>query len=936
MYDNILVVTYTPDKPGRGGTKTGFHSFSEPPWLDTRETYNFNVLQNRWRKDTQSIPPTDATSGLVNGAIWSNATNDYNSTYTYSLHSYVTYATTDIANPAASPIVEILSHESVGGPTTLETSSRIWSHYYSGSGLLHSMPANATVPAEYLNIGARCLYTLGGAGEGRVRYRTGTLATDVTDYPIGVEAPGATLTTTIRTTTAVRHAAYTTPDADFVNAPDNNLDGYGGAGITIDGKLNGTYGPVTLSAGTAINITGIGTGIQVSVVRNSYIVSFASGADLISALSTTRCEGLLFTLNGQQCIIAQQGNSPIADMVASNEIALAEPYLGPDATNTSGWSITGSQALMSGGGVTIPSFWASVSPGFSYKSTGLGYTAKFLPCFVYGGGGSPAGLPMTWDGPDGPTWAYAFYDPTSGHVSNIGSTYQAGDLGGSGIIASATFSTDPGLFSAPDSDHNTRFSHTLLFRTIAGGGSVLFPVGSIQPKLTVPSGERHNPRWRGIPNAIQPTRTPATGGDAWGLEDCYPNTELLESGALIAPQFTNGPPSLIENNVSTVLYPKFWEFWDGRLWMVGTQDPRAVHFSCDRVQCQFGRPEESYPDTNRLPLSAADGFVRGLELCGNMLVITTDRYAYYIAGNNETNYRMMRLSTDMYGVGEYQMDEFAGETENTAAIIVFLGRDNRLYMTQPGSEPVWLSAPIQDKLDASIVTLADYMLCRVHTTNIGGRKRIIVRVPKATSQTYNLFVYDVDTQTWTSKIIETSNGSTLVPQSFATVYGGVTVPINEIYGYNGDIGSWLRTQNLNDSKFVMNAKLYLFPSAIDGKKTRKMLQFIRVYCNGVGATGLAAWVYVDESSQPCLINCQAQEDTAYSIIDPTGNPVDGMYTRELIGFVADAAVTSGYGPPLIGYRFAIEIDAPGDQYGTEIYAVQIGYSLAEEPEEVDP
>ena len=127
-------------------------------------------------------------------------------------------------------------------------------------------------------------------------------------------------------------------------------------------------------------------------------------------------------------------------------------------------------------------------------------------------------------------------------------------------------------------------------------------------------------------------------------------------------------------------------YWDGRLWVAGPQDPAALHYSCDRTQCPFGIPEESFPDTNVLRIPAADGCVRGLRLIGEQLLITTERWAYTIAGNNESNYRLVRISTRMGGVGEYQMDEFVSDVEGGGALIVFVGTDARVYAMPLGGQ----------------------------------------------------------------------------------------------------------------------------------------------------------------------------------------------------------------------------------------------------------
>ena len=43
MFRGVNILTLVPDRPGRGGTKFGYHSFQEQPINDTRQTLNVHV-----------------------------------------------------------------------------------------------------------------------------------------------------------------------------------------------------------------------------------------------------------------------------------------------------------------------------------------------------------------------------------------------------------------------------------------------------------------------------------------------------------------------------------------------------------------------------------------------------------------------------------------------------------------------------------------------------------------------------------------------------------------------------------------------------------------------------------------------------------------------------------------------------------------------------
>ena len=117
----------------------------------------------------------------------------------------------------------------------------------------------------------------------------------------------------------------------------------------------------------------------------------------------------------------------------------------------------------------------------------------------------------------GPTYAYAWYDPETGHMSNVSPLFQIPKP--TAVPAqysdftnlTPVFQIDPGVISYPDPTvDQIRFSHIVFFRTLSTGGSTLYPIGSLTPyvgKVTPGQASTRgswNPQllqgWYGLPN----------------------------------------------------------------------------------------------------------------------------------------------------------------------------------------------------------------------------------------------------------------------------------------------------------------------------------------------------------------------------------------------------------------------------------------------------
>lgn len=530
----------------------------------------------------------------------------------------------------------------------------------------------------------------------------------------------------------------------------------------------------------------------------------------------------------------------------------------------------------------------------------------------------------------GPSHAYAWYDPIAGHVSNVSPVLTITEKNQTNVRVLIPLNGAAAI-EFPSAVDRKRFTHILFFRTLLGGGSSLYPIGSLDPSNVPGPAYGISPYsanlWRGI------SSTPPAGAPPiiyW--EDNYPDAELLVSGALRAPLFTNSKPLVTIKGSTTPVFPAHWAAWDGRLWLSPTQDPGAIYYSGDRAQVPFGVPEESFPADNILRIPAVDNKITGIRLVGSVMVVTTDRWAYYVAGNVSTNYRLLRLSTSMYGVSEQQMAEFVGETEQDASAMVYFGRDQRIYVMTPGQGSFPLSSAIQDQISL-VNTKAVYDSARIHVTAANGRRVAVVRCNTG-GGTELQYLYDFQQKVWTQNDTNlTATDNFARGQAYASVYGG-DPPIDELFIYGGKVRSWLyeaaTTQN--------GAQIILFPTDFDSQKTDKQLNFVRIYTSAnpqPTSNPFFLRVYPDEARwlqaffvpYGTTVNTDGKAADQVYTIYPAGAQfkVDGVNAAELVAFPFGASnLVSGVAikSPLIARRFVIEIGFPTSN--TSGYPAQAG------------
>jgi hypothetical protein len=315
-----------------------------------------------------------------------------------------------------------------------------------------------------------------------------------------------------------------------------------------------------------------------------------------------------------------------------------------------------------------------------------------------------------------------------------------------------------------------------------------------------------------------------------------------------------------------------------------------------------------------------DGRVTGMKLMGPITVITTERYAYYVSGSFASSgpnpYRLVRFSTLMYGVGDYQMTEFAGATTEDSDLMLYVGKDKKFYLTAPSVGNVSISDPIQDVFNGAIGT--DYPEIRVANVAIQGNHYLIVNVGS------NCVVYDWDRKIWFNEEVQIPGVVPQIPHidAFAIIYG-MAQPVQFLFIVNGTVYEWLGP---NNTEGAAGSRILIGPLSGD-RKSRHRLQEVRLYVSDVPVEPWTVEVSVNELA-PNSHDAILYPDQLFTI-QPTGSvPLDGPNARELMMIPAADPTAQ-----LDGYRFWIKAYWPDNTDIQELYAVDIVLTDLEPPDE---
>ena len=899
QFKNGKLYSIKPDADGKGGTKSGISTQMGVP--DVRTLSNAFVWYGRWRKENDFF-------ALEGQTLRASAT-------TRALHAFSRYSITDAT---ALPQQNILGHNGpaygAGAANTIEDFTR-------NVTIATTSVAGVFAPAVFSNVKNRCFVGIGGDHS--------FIYDGTTTYDIGVADPPASTTPySLDPATLVASSAFVTQGSVYIT----NVGGgafsagvksvevpTGGPLYTVASFINSFSAPGTATAAGGTNQVTINAAWPAGGQYNGLAITIGVDVGTVVAYST----------NGGVTTVTLAANMP--------------------AHAGAAYTITGTQ-LQLNGAITANTAWS-----MSVKlHSGV----------------------LAWTGA-GPKYAYCWYDSITGHISNASPIITVTETNQSFVNVKLAIDA-PGGSWAPGSGTyklGARFDTVWVFRTQLNGGSVLYPLakvarptsgaavlnytdnnadsvllinGTLQAPLVTNNRPQLNQTFTG--SALFIHGSSFAGGTLFKIQPYSMAGWTLTFTDIAAATWT----ATILSNTSTTLTltgnlpggvtDGTYNFtatvtngpvglahiasFDGRMWGSPTEDPSLLMYSGDLVQIPFGVPEECWPSTNRIRIPSQDGKITGIKVVSNVLLILTARYAYYIAGSNENNYRLVRYSTTMYGANEYTVDEMPGESENDASAIAFIGNDKRVYVMAPGYGSKCISEPVNDYMKTMFPNNTNpmpYGDARLKFASINGRKLIIV-----SSQTANLaLLYDLQRGIW-SRAQMTFPGfpGQNAPQSMATIYGGSTStyrPVDEIAAMGGGVYSWLRDDFTNFA--TTTAFLTTFPLDFGSKKL-KQLDFLRIYVSDPAgiypAVGWNASVTVDEKTQYSLPPGYYQ-DEIFSEQDHLSTPLDSATGRELItyrafsgGVTADQAIAF--------HRAQFTINWPSTTAPLDLYRIDIGYT----------
>lgn len=885
--DDVKVLRITPDAPGKGGVKISQNEWTTVPLNDIWDSRNVHVFQGGWRRE----PATQEwqTNGLQNTLA----------SAIRAIHPFVRYVNLFAEGYGHAELLSSCETTDSGTNWADHGMRHVYDHT-TGHVLLDGMQ-NESVAARMLTVVNRCLLV---TGDREAQLYTGAElkpdGTGVADdpypldptglpvhyvYPLGVEAPEAAPVVSLTATFVVTQGYYGTAGQSRIVTPDPaSLLATAGVGqINLTGQTvparqldvavtNATVGTTKCCYAKAgqrfLALDGYLTSDQKAQLVGLDVTAGGNFGTIIK-VTDDRDTPHVFWLAGWSSLVANatflwidkdnvEDVGKVTSTGGSGQVTGMTPptppsgILKPYATGA-GEAVTlvgVSRSITQAGPPHDPYPLDVDSPALTVQEGG--YWARSGDVIEIDAGTSAAAEGVfTWSAGYGPQYSYAWFDPKSGHVSNgapITIVRHMEDVAGVSTEVDQTVPTNPRIklesISWPDADTARRFTHILVFRNfVTQSGTNLFVVGGLDPSDSV--------NWKGfrsnLTDAIQDCGNIADGGDHF-WEDSNTDESLLADFEFRLPRFTNGKPELV-TSLGRTITPRMKEaaFWDGRLWLAGPDDPTGLYYSADRVQCTFGRPEESFPLGNRLAIPADDGQITGLRLWGERLLITTERWAYTVAGSNERMYRLIRISTRMSGVGPLQCDEVPGQIEGQTGALVYLHPDGRLYACAEGQDPYWLSEDIQRLLAACVPNRTAYNDMRVHVAQLGGRRLVAVTKTQQGAEGVGAFLYDLDQKCW---YIHQQQPIT----AFATIYGTQFGPIELIGTLHGSptvtgasLSTWLGYTALGGYSTAGGCYLATTELDFDGQKTRKQLMFVRV----IGDSGVlsGSWPNGDAISQ---------------------------------------------------------------------------------------
>ena len=495
---------------------------------------------------------------------------------------------------------------------------------------------------------------------------------------------------------------------------------------------------------------------------------------------------------------------------------------------------------------------------------------------------------MNWTG-TGPSYAVARYNPSTGHVSNIGPITTVTEQNQNITQINLQIPVD-----GQSSDYfQAGYTKLILFRTPLANtsGGTLLPIGD--PTLGGAGLiDNFNPATAMIPSTVT-------------FADNYTDSALVLSSTFIAPQAINNQP------------PTFCQlaFWDNVVWGVDIADQSAVRYSVFPNQngYTFGVTQEAFPSENVLRIPAEDGRILGMKPVGATLIITTQRYAYSIAGTLGA-YSLVRFCTNMYGVVHERFCEWAGDAGEASDRLAFIGNDGKFYRFTPNYGTEVISAPIATSVDASFTAGADLSPFKIHQIISKGYRLFLFTL--GPDQGSARWMFDYENGTWHKYYSAQPQ-----PQAFTQIYSGAAAPI-QLYGYAGTLYKWF-----DDSITAYNDAI-IQTFTIDGGSPETFKEL------------LAVRLWVSDSTQTYTIRAVSDEGgsisgetraivaTAASEPDRVRSPQNTGITGYKLDAINASALIAWMGQPFVGHRFWVSCEW-GNTAQSDIYAIDLFFKPVE-------
>jgi hypothetical protein len=398
---------------------------------------------------------------------------------------------------------------------------------------------------------------------------------------------------------------------------------------------------------------------------------------------------------------------------------------------------------------------------------------------------------------EGASYLYgvSYYNPTSGHVSNLSPILSVKDGAPLNSNVSITLSN---IVATND----TSYTKIIIWRS-AKGGSNLFPLAVLNNDTGNTAG-----------NTITYTDTLS--------DDTALGTVANGPGKVVAPRGENAQPPSDLN---------FIAYWDGRFWGASQTQIGLLFFSGrsagNNEDVSVGVPEECWPTNFTRVIPESDGRITGLRTVGNNLFVLTDNNIYAVIGNSRDTYGLTRVSAKGNGTSHFATCVLPAEDTNSTDVLVHFGNDSRLYFLFGSGGDFPVSYAIQDQLAGIAASQVSVGLLHAYQTTY-----IVLLTPAGQ------FFYDLERKIWLKE------GAFSAVSFFEGLYSGQITPL---YGTNAG-GVYQGQLSVGSPPAVTVWTNTLSPGEGD-RKDDKALLAVGIYYNA--PTSITVSAVIDGTTYPC-------------------------------------------------------------------------------------